>query len=93
MIGKFELFLTTTSESFVMSITHDTTFSSLRDLINANLAELVYLPNDLVMMVDEEGLLKANCVINNRASSIADRLIVGKAIVIHKDDLESLEYK
>jgi hypothetical protein len=44
MIGKFELFLTTTSESFVMSITHDTTFSSLRDLINANLAELVYLP-------------------------------------------------
>jgi hypothetical protein len=40
------------------------------------------------MMVDEEGLLKANCVINNRASSIADRLIVGKAIVIHKDDLE-----
>ena len=41
-----------------------------------------------LMIVDEEGKLKANAQVNNEASEIANQLIVGDVIIIDKDQIE-----
>ena len=40
------------------------------------------------MIVDEEGLLKANPEINKEASRIAGQRIVGQVIIIDKDQID-----
>jgi hypothetical protein len=41
-----------------------------------------------LMVVDEEGLLKLNPVVNKTASLIAGQRIVGQVIIIDKDQIE-----
>jgi hypothetical protein len=53
--------------------------------LNCDLIEVVYLNDKEILIVDEEGLLKSNCAVNVKASTIAVRAkasdgIVGDAI-------------
>jgi len=48
--------------------------------------EFVYLPNDEIMVVNEEGLLKG-LPFNDVASLIAKRTIVGDALIINSDQI------
>jgi hypothetical protein len=61
----------------------------IKDLCNFDYIELVYLPNDIIMIVDEEGLLKSKpynfvaSVIYQAAYDDKSLGIVGDAILCH----------
>ena len=61
----------------------------IKDLCNFDYIEIVYLPNDLIMIVDEEGLLKSKpynfvaSVIYQAAYDDKSLGIVGDAILCH----------
>ena len=61
----------------------------IKDLCNFDYIELVYLPNDIIMIVDEEGLLKSKpynfvaSVIYQGAYDDGNLGIVGDAILCH----------
>lgn len=61
----------------------------IKELCNFDFIELVYLPNDIIMIVDEEGLLKSKpynfvaSVIYQGAYDDGNLGIVGDAILCH----------
>ena len=61
----------------------------IKDLCNFDYIELVYLPNDIIMIVDEEGLLKSKpynfvaSIIYQAAYDDKSLGIVGDAILCH----------
>ena len=61
----------------------------IKDLCNCDYIELVYLPNDIIMIVDEEGLLKSKpynfvaSIIYQAAYDDKSLGIVGDAILCH----------
>ena len=63
------------------------TLKELQQVVNG-LIEIVYLNEDKLMIVDEEGLLKSNPMINREASNIANQPIVGQVIIINRDQIE-----
>jgi len=50
--------------------------------------ELVPLNDGKLMVVDEDGKMKANTQLNIEASRIANQQIVGQVIIIDKDQIE-----
>lgn len=63
---------------------------TLKELQQAvgGLIEIVYLSKDKLMIVDEEGLIKPNPMINEEASIIAKQPIIGQVIIIDRDQIE-----
>lgn len=63
------------------------TLKELQYAVNG-LIEIVYLNEDKLMIVDEEGLLKTDAQLNVKASNIANQPIVGQVIIIDRDQIE-----
>lgn len=63
----------------------DFTLAEMYKLIGCELIEIVYLPNDKIMIVDEEGWLKADPIYNQFASDISGCDIEGNVIVCNDD--------
>jgi hypothetical protein len=80
------IFLPTVTEptEIVPANGSDFTLQELYNAIGCEMIEIVYLPNDIILIVDEEGMLKPNPVINRLASHFAHQRIVGNAILCPK---------
>ncbi len=63
------------------------TLKELQQTVNG-LIEIVYLNEDKLMVVDEEGLLKADPCLNIEASKIAGQPIVGQVIIIERNQIK-----
>jgi len=74
--------------------TKDATFSKLRDVIGARMAEYVYLDSEgkTALMVDEEGLLEEKPV-NLAATQLVGSPIVGDAMIVNLSDLDDIPYE
>ena len=60
--------------------------SKLYDVLDVDRIEIVYIPNsELILVCDEEGLLKAEPLLNRMASLLAEQQIVGNALLCHTD--------
>jgi hypothetical protein len=59
----------------------------LQEIVNGYI-ELIPLDGGRLMVVDEEGKLKADAQLNIEASRIANQRIVGDVIMIDKDQIE-----
>ena len=60
--------------------------SKLYDVLDVDRIEIVYIPNsELILVCDEEGLLKAEPLLNRMASLLAEQHIVGNALLCHTD--------
>jgi hypothetical protein len=71
----------------------DATFTGLRDLIGAKWAENVWVDGtENTMLVDEEGLLHEKQY-NPAAAAVADKIIVGDALIVRLEDLDAIPYE
>lgn len=63
---------------------------SLKELQKAvnGYIEIVSLDSGKLMIVDEEGLIKPDPILNKEASKIAGQRIVGQVIIIDRDQIE-----
>lgn len=84
--------LTTDGEMETLSL-HGKTFSGLRRIIGANLAEYVYLDDGMALMIDEEGLYSENARVNLLSSAMAGQPLVGNALLVKLDDMDGLPYQ
>lgn len=66
--------------SEVREFTYAPTLKDLQGMVGGYI-ELVYLKSGSQMIVDEEGLFK-NKEVNQRATAVAGRMIVGDAVVL-----------
>lgn len=58
----------------------------LYEVLDVDRIEIVYVPNsELILICDEEGLLKAEPLLNRMASLLAEQQIVGNALLCHTD--------
>ena len=60
------------------------TLRKLYEVLDVDSIEIVYIPNsELILVCDEEGLLKADPLMNRMASLLAEQQIVGNALLCH----------
>ena len=78
--------LTADVENPLNGTTVGTTLDDLQEAVGGYI-ELVYLPDAKIMVVDEEGLLKSYTV-NQEASLIAQRAIVGDVVIANQDEID-----
>jgi hypothetical protein len=78
--------LTADIENPLNGTTVGTTLDNLQQVVGGYI-ELVYLPDSKIMVVDEEGLLKFY-PINQEASLLAQRMIVGDVVIANQDEID-----
>ena len=62
------------------------TLRKLYEVLDVDSIEIVYIPNsELILVCDEEGLLKADPLMNRMASLLAEQQIVGNALLCHTE--------
>ena len=62
------------------------TLRKLYEVLDVDSIEIVNVPNsELILVCDEEGLLKAEPLLNRMASLLAEQQIVGNALLCHTD--------
>ena len=62
------------------------TLRKLYEILDVDSIEIVYIPNsELILVCDEEGLLKADPLMNRMASLLAEQQIVGNALLCHTE--------
>jgi hypothetical protein len=67
----------------------DFTLEELYKHLECDIIEVVYMPNDQIMIIDEEGRLKENPKLNPEATRMYKRgYIFGHAIICNKDLLK-----
>ena len=79
------MLLTTDRDNPLDGTSVGTTLDELQKAVGGYI-ELVYLPDSKIMVVDEEGLLKSYTV-NQEASLIAQRHIVGDVVIANQDEI------
>jgi hypothetical protein len=67
------------------------TFTKLRAMIDTETAEFVYLPQGMVMLVDEDGISKERDT-NILASVTTGRRIFGDALVVSNESIQQIPY-
>jgi hypothetical protein len=64
-----------------------TSLGELQQAVGGGLIELVYLPDNKLMVVNEEGLLW-NYPFNEAASLLAMKVIVGDVVIAHSNEID-----
>lgn len=64
------------------------TLQECYDLIDCSTIEVVYLPKNKILIVDEEATLKSNQIVNVGASVLAGQFILGNAIYCYQSQLK-----
>ena len=65
------------------------TLRKLYEVLDVDSIEIVYIPNsELILVCDEEGLLKADPLMNRMASLLAEHQIVGNVLLCHTEPIK-----
>lgn len=66
------------------------TFQECYALVGCGLLEVVGLGNGSILLVDEEGLFNPSATLNQIASEIAGRPLVGNAVMLDKAEADKV---
>ena len=67
---------------------HGFTLTECYTLIECSTIEVVYLPKNMILIVDEEATLKSDQIVNVGASVLCGQLILGNAIYCKQSQLK-----